>query len=126
MSRRPNRASRVIAMFTSSTGTDWAVLCSRARISTILVFRRGQTPPFELATSPDRDYLQGLGGSAIGFSRLISVATARFIRAAAAAGHGGPAPPPLDHEGIDDAFAGKGSKVLYFYAGKWLTLAGSD
>lgn len=116
--------------FTSSAGTDWAVLCSRARISTILVFQRGQTPPLELATAPDRDYLQGnlegLGGSAIEFSRLISVATARFIRAAAAAGHGGPAPPPLDHDGIDDAFAGKGSKVLYFNSGKWLTLAGSD
>ena len=112
--------------FTSATGTDWAMLCSRARISTILVFRRGQTPHVELATAPDRDYLQGLGGSAIGFSRLISVASARFIRAAAAAGHGGPVPPPLDHDGIDDAFAGKGSKVLYFHSGKWLTLAGSD
>lgn len=112
--------------FTSATGTDWAVLCSRARISTILVFRRGQTPHVELATSPDKEYLQGLRGSAIGFSRLISVASARFIRAAAAAGHSGPAPPPLDHDGIDDAFAGKGSTVLYFYSGKWLTLVGSD
>jgi hypothetical protein len=116
--------------FTASTGTDWVVLCSRARISSILVFRRGQTPPLELATAPDREYLQGhlegLGGSAIGFSRVISVASARFIRAAAAAGHGGPAPPPLDHDGIDDAFTGKGSTVLYFHSGKWLTLAGSD
>lgn len=112
--------------FTSSTGTDWAVLCSRDRISTILVFRQGRTPAIELASSPDASYLQGLGGSTIGFSRLISAASARFIRAAAEAGHGGPTLPRLDHEGIDDAFAGKGSSVLYFHAGNWLTLAGSD
>ena len=112
--------------FTSATGTDWAVLCSRARVSTILVFRQGRTPPIELASFPDANYLQGLGGSTIGFSRVISVASARFIRAASEAGHRGPTPPPLDHEGIDDAFAGKGSTVLYFHSGNWLTLAGSD
>lgn len=111
--------------FTSSTGTDWAVLCSRARVSAILVFRQGRTPPIELASSPDANYLQGLGGTAIGFSRLISVASPRFIRAAAAAADSR-IPPRLDHEGIDDAFAGKASAVLYFYAGNWRTLAGSD
>jgi hypothetical protein len=112
--------------FMSPGGADWAVLCSRDRISAILVFPQGRTPPIELAAAPDANFLQGLGGSTIGFSRVISVASPRFIRAAGAAGHGGPAPPPLDHDGIDDAFAGKGSSVLYFYSGKWLTLAGSD
>jgi|SRR5687767_2586554 len=122
--QRPHNV--ISGRFTSAAGTDWAVLCSRARVSAILVFRHGRTPPIELASFPDANYLQGLGDSTIGFSRVISVASARFIRAASEAGHGGPVPPRLDHEGIDDAFAGKGSTVLYFHSGKWLTLAGSD
>jgi hypothetical protein len=108
------------------------------RISTILVFRQGRTPPFELATAPDANFLQGLGGATIGFSRVISVATPRFIRRASAAARSaaqpapvsaqrvGPLPTPLDHDGIDDAFAGKGSTVHYFHSGRWVTLAGSD
>jgi hypothetical protein len=35
-------------------------------------------------------------------------------------------PPPLDHEGINDAFIEKGSHVWYWYDGQWMQLAGSD
>jgi hypothetical protein len=40
--------------------------------------------------------------------------------------YGSVKPPPIDHQGIDDAFAGKASVVLYFYRGKWLELTGAD
>ena len=40
--------------------------------------------------------------------------------------YGGTKPPPLDHQGIDVAFAGKGSGVLYCYKGEWLRLTGAD
>jgi len=39
---------------------------------------------------------------------------------------GGEKPPPIDHQGINDAMVGKASVVLYFYQGKWLHLSGDD
>ena len=32
--------------------------------------------------------------------------------------YGGPKPPPIDHQGIDDAFVEKASVVHYFHRGK--------
>jgi hypothetical protein len=40
--------------------------------------------------------------------------------------YGGPKPPAIDHEGIDDAFVGKASIVHYLHAGQWLDLTGAD
>jgi uncharacterized protein YegP (UPF0339 family) len=37
-----------------------------------------------------------------------------------------PKPPTIDHEGIEDAYTGKGSEVHYYYRGKWLKLMGAD
>lgn len=39
--------------------------------------------------------------------------------------YGGPKPPPIDHQGINDGFP-NGSVVWYSYSGKWLKLTGSD
>lgn len=112
--------------FFSATSDDWAVLCSRARWSSILVYRNGQaSPAAELARDSDAGYLQTVDGNqAIGFSRGLASVGADFIRK-----HRNPADPPLpvlDHDGIDDAFIGKGSKVHYLSAGKWLILSGAD
>jgi hypothetical protein len=112
--------------FMSAAATDWAVLCSRDRLSSILVFPSGSANSVvELAQSPDANWLQGIGGSAIGFSRAIGVATPESIRNYYEA-HGGPAPPPLDHDGIDEAFVGKSSVVLYWYNDRWQELTGAD
>ena len=116
----------VSGRFMSPTGIDWAVLCSRDRISAILVFPGGAPEsPIELAPAPDVNYLQGIGGTAIGFSRDVTVARPQSIRANYQA-HGGETPPPLDHDGIDNAFVGKASHVFYWYSGRWLELTGSD
>jgi len=40
--------------------------------------------------------------------------------------YGGPEPPPIEHQGIDDAFLGKASITWYFHKGKWLRLQGAD
>jgi len=40
--------------------------------------------------------------------------------------YGGPKPPTIDHQGIDDAFLEKASVVHYFHAGKWRKLTGAD
>ena len=111
--------------FMSPTRTDWAALCSRDRISTILVFPAGEAAPaIEVAAAPDVRYLQGLGGDAIGFSRALAVADPQFIR-----DHHQPDDPPLpslDHDGISDVFVEKGSSVLYWHSGGWLQLTGTD
>jgi hypothetical protein len=127
---QPHGATRpanvVSGNFTSSRQIDWAALCSRERISVILVFRGGSTTDVaEVARQADRDYLQTLGGGVIGFSRGLGVASAAFIRE-----HHDPASdpplPPLDHAGIDDRFIGKGSVVWFWSDGRWLQLSGSD
>jgi hypothetical protein len=112
--------------FTAAGQVDLAVLCSRDRVSSILVFR-GSSPAdvAELASVPDLHYLQTVGDDKIGYSRALSVADAEYIRVHYEA-YGSLKPPPLDHEGINDAFAEKGSHVWYWYDGQWMQLAGSD
>jgi hypothetical protein len=123
-STRPENV--ISGRFTSRDQVDWAVLCSVRRRSTILVFRAGSAATVaELGSSPDISFLQGLGGGAIGFSRLIGIADAKFIQGHSQA-DSGPKPPPIDHEGINDIFVEKGSSVWYWYRGRWLTLAGAD
>lgn len=105
---------------------DWAVLCSVNQTSTILVFRNASTSRVtEFAREPDINSLQGEGGTQIGYSREIGAVGRQNITGYYRA-YGGPKPPPIDHQGINDAFVGKASVVLYFYRGKWLELTGAD
>jgi hypothetical protein len=119
-------ANLLSGRFTSAGQTDWAGLCSRNRISVILVFRGGSTTDVaELARQPDRSYLQRLGRGIIGFSRGLGIADPAYIR-----GHhdarSKPPLPILDHDGINDIFIEKGSVVWFWSQGRWLELAGSD
>jgi hypothetical protein len=124
-----NRAPHNIVRgrFTSSAHHDWAVLCSRRQVSSILVFRGGSVASvLQLARQPDRGYLQTVGpGGVIGFSRAIGVADPKFIREHHE-WYGGPQPPPLEHDGINDMFVEKASIVWYRYRGRWLQLTGAD
>jgi hypothetical protein len=106
--------------------TDWAVLCSRRDTSVVLVFWAGRaTDPAALNPQPDATFLQGIGGGAIGFSRVLGVATASHIRRYAEA-HGSLLPTRMDHDGLEDAFAEKASTIVYWDAGQWLSLPGAD
>ena len=106
--------------------TDWAVLCSINGVSSILVFWNGSVNnPASIAQREDRTFLQTGPGDEIDFSRGISPAGKDFIMRHYE-GYGGPKPPPIDHQGIDDAFIGKASVTWYFYGGKWLALQGAD
>jgi hypothetical protein len=122
--KRP--ANVVCGRFASGKQMDWAALCSRERISVILVFRGGSTTDVaELAREPDVNFLQGIGDGIIGYSRSLGVADAQYIRRHYIPGSG-PLLPPLDHEGINDIFVGKGSVVRYWSGGRWLQLGGAD
>jgi len=112
--------------FTRKGQTDWAVLCSLNRVSSILIFQNAsEQNPSELAREADIEKLQGVGGDVIGYFRAISSVGRQFILVHHRA-YGGLKPPRIDHEGIDDAFVGKASVVHYFHAGKWLQLTGAD
>lgn len=96
--------------------TDWAVLCSKEGASTLLVFWNGsKRNPARMARIED--------GAGL-FSRRISPAgRATIVRRYRA---GGPKPPPIDHQGIDDAFSESASVIHYYFRGKWLHLTGAD
>lgn len=105
---------------------DWAVLCSHKKTSAILIYWNGSIKGVSrIASADDKDFLQGIGGEKIGFSRVIGVADAKYIRDHYES-YGGPRPPKITHNGIDDAFAGKASEILYLHRGKWLRLQGAD
>ena len=107
--------------------TDRAVLCSRNGESSILVFWRGSTKSVsEVARSPDNRYLQTITeGGKVGFSRIIETVGRDYIRKHYK-DYGGRKPPPMYHQGINDAYAEKASTVLYYYRGRWLELQGAD
>ena len=57
--------------------------------------------------------------AAVAASTLLAVLACDFIMRHYRA-YGGPRPPPIEHQGIDDAFLEKASVTWYFYNGKWL------
>ena len=107
--------------------TDWAVLCSRNRHSSILIFAGGSSKRVTaIAESADREFLQGIDAAGnIGFSRAIDVVGKDYL-VKHREEYGGPSLPPVDHQGINDAFVEKASVVHYYYRGKWLQLQGAD
>ena len=110
--------------FTSTAVFDWAVLCSVARTSRVLVFRGGSvTAVDELARYPDATFLQVVGpGNAVGFSRAIKVASPAHIRS-----YGKQTiVARVDHDGIEDAFIEKASTIWYWSGGEWHELPGED
>jgi hypothetical protein len=104
----------------------WAVLCSTGGSSSILVFRdRSGAKPEELAKGEESNYLQGDGQGKMVYSREIDAVGQKYIMDHYRA-YGGPAPPPIDHQGIDDVFVGKASVTFYWYNGTWRQLQGAD
>lgn len=105
---------------------DWAVLCSKNKTSSILVYWSGLVKNVaSVAATEDRVFLQGIGEDKIGFSRVIDVADAKYIYDHYKA-YGGVKPPKIEHQGINDIFAEKASTVMYFHKRKWLELQGAD
>lgn len=117
----------VAGSFAHAGQQDWAVLCSRQDSSSVLIFWGGADgrPPAEFARAPDAAFLQGIGEGRIAYSRLLAAASPAQIREYAVS-FGGPLPRMLDHDGVEDAFAGKGSVVSYQEGGRWLALTGAD
>jgi hypothetical protein len=112
--------------FIAKGEAGWAVFCSANNSTALLAFRNDRdTNPDTVTTSEDRSYMQGPDGEEPGYSHQIAAVGRDFIMRHYRA-YGGPQPPPIDHQGIDDAFLEKASVTWYFHAGKWLRLQGAD
>jgi hypothetical protein len=124
-SKRPHNV--VAGSFAHAGQRDWAVLCSRQDSSSVLIFWGGSEAgaPAEFTRASDAAFLQGIGEGRIGYSRVLAAASPAQMREYAVA-FGGTLPKVLDHDGVEDAFAGKGSVVSYLEAGRWLALTGAD
>ena len=107
----------------SAGSQDVAVLCSRNRVSAILVFWAGDPASVAtLAERPDATYLQVVMPGQIGFSRQITIATPKAIGARLAAADAA----SIAHDGLEDAFIEKGSSIWYWRDDRWQELPGSD
>ena len=107
--------------FARNDQTDWAILCSAGGVTRILVFWKGSDETVSALASTNDDITQENGR----YLRAILPVSSDRIKSYHDA-FGGPKPPPIDHEGIDDCLGEKVSYVRYFYAGKWLKLTGAD
>ena len=105
--------------FTSSGASEWAVLCSHHKRSSILIFRAGHSAPVDrIGDEPDSQYLQLVDeGRKIGYSRLLTVASAKQVRHHIA---------HSNHDGIFDSFTGKASLLWYSSGGKWMKVMAGD
>jgi hypothetical protein len=120
------RGNVIQGNFAAPGQRDWAALCSRAGTSVILVFWGGPVQcPRELESAEDKSYLQGLGGGRIGFSRGIRPRNSYHVYPSEDSA-GVEREVKLEHDGIDHAFEGKASSVLFCRAGKWISFSGAD
>ena len=111
--------------FMSADEVDAAVLCATDSTTVILVYRGGSdSSVVELAAEPHVDE-PAAGDTVFWHSRAINSVDSTYIRVRYER-YGGPKPPPIDHQDINDIYVGKGSVVWYWHDGKWLKLQGAD
>jgi hypothetical protein len=117
------RHNVISGSFKKGDQKDWAVVASKEGSSKIIIFWGGSTShPTSMQESKDSEWLQQMP-EGLSYSRVINTVGKRYI-IQHYKWYGGKRPPPIDHEGINHAFAGKASVVLYYYKGKWLELTG--
>jgi hypothetical protein len=120
----PHNAVR--GALTAPTAIEWAVLCSRSKVSSILVIRESSgVVVSELARREDVSFLQRAGPLGIIFSREISVATRDAVRTLRSRANGRSSS-PTNHDAIRDEFVDKYAIVWSWDGRKWLRLAGSN
>jgi hypothetical protein len=122
-----HRSNVVSGRFARAGQRDWAVLCSRADSSQVLLFWGGRADHVD-AWKPTADvgWLQSMGAGGIQYSQYVGVADSASI-VALAREHDGPLPPgPITHDGLEVGFAEKASGISYWAGGRWYRLQGAD
>jgi hypothetical protein len=105
---------------------DWAVLCSVSGKAHIHISWGGSKKCSNIiAERSDADYLYKQSNSDWEYYRGIGKVGKKFIIRHYEA-YGGPTPPPITHDAIDDRWLEKASVVYYCHQEKWVELTGAD
>ena len=114
--------------FLSAQSSQWAILCSRDRTSTVLVIDDTGKVLATLGRGDDVNYMQADGHGAFVYAREIAVVHPDQMRTALERyGDSGQAQTlRFDHDGIDDRFVDAASITFFWSAGKWVEFVGAD
>ena len=105
---------------------DWTVLCSTKGKSHIHIFWGGpKRCPSAIAERLDEENLYEESSGSWEYDRGLGKVGEKFIMKHYET-YGGPKPPPITHDAIDDGWLEKASVVHYCHQGKWLELTGAD
>ena len=105
---------------------DWAVLCSIKGKSHIHIFWGGSIRcPSIIAERSDQENLYEQSRGVWEYDRGLGKVGEKFIMEHYEA-YGGPKPPPITHDAIDDRWLEKASVVHYCHEGNWIKLTGAD
>ena len=108
--------------FTTARANEWVVLCSVRDTSRVLIYRIAASGSARLVDSllsaADGGWMQGIGGSRRGYSRLLQTRPLRKIRAWRRDADGQAIPQPIDHDAIEQIFSGKSGEAFYYVAGR--------
>lgn len=103
--------------FEREGSSDWAVLCSVNRVTTLYVFFQSDlSHAIALRRQPDSQWLGVEWSLDYGSAWGIAARPARLMPSKARA----------DHDGIEDAFVEQSSTVHYFQNGRWMSFDGSQ
>lgn len=106
--------------------TDWAVLCSSGRVSSILIYVGASTGTvMAIESCRDMTFLQHMGDGLIMYSRYIGRLPANNVRDIYKRAKSVDIPGDI-HDGLVDGFAEKASSIFYYHKGKWDSLPGAD
>jgi hypothetical protein len=72
-----------------------------------------------LLPAADADWMQGVAGNQLGYSRLLRTVPLRMTRDWRTDIDGHAIPQPVDHDAIEQIFVGKGAEAFYYAAGRW-------
>jgi hypothetical protein len=120
-----NPKNAVSGSFIRAGQTDWTVLCSREKRSSILIFRAGASDHVdELGGAPDLNYLQVISRDGkIGYSRSLKAISPNSLRTRFSKST---VPKIIDHHGIEDTMIEKGSTIWYWFRASWMRIGGSE
>lgn len=105
---------------------DWAVLASKDRVSSILIFWNGSLRKVtSIGKAGDKTYLQEIGNKVIVFSRVIE--TIGWQKLGEILKKTGQRENVIkEYDGIHDRFLDKSSSLHYYSAGRWYNFVGAD
>ncbi len=125
----PGRHNVIRGRFAKPDQYDLAVFCLRDGSSSILVFWGGSTTSVaEIEKQPDvmwSHFKDGVGDYGRAIFSADKTTILRYHKDYHQPGIDPPLP-PIDHDGIEDAYLEKASMIHYYYRGKWLALHGAD